>query len=233
MNKKELNYYKNRLEKLRWENEDIAKSISDGLRTPLIDSIGELSLYDNHPADIGDSTFEREKDLGLKMLTEDHLALIDEALEAINAGTYGMCKSCGKEISQERLEVIPYAAQCLHCKERTEEGKRQPRPIEEEVIVPPFGGLDIHKGYLNDDDANNAFDGEDAWQAVARYGTSNSPSDIGSIDDYDDTYVNSDEDIGTVEDYEAIAAHKEKDGQLYESFIGEDDENSPFNWANE
>jgi hypothetical protein len=157
-------------------------------------------------------------------LSEEQLAMIDEALEDIKERKYGICKSCGRQISQERLEAIPFAALCLYCKEAIEEGKRRTRPIEEEVIIPPFGGYN---------ETNNAFDGEDAWQAVARYGTSNSPSDIGSIDDYDDVYVNSDEAIGTVEKYEAIASHKEKDGQFYKDFLGENDEDAPFNWANE
>jgi YteA family regulatory protein len=233
MNDKELKYYQKRLEELRSENEGVAKNISEGLRKPLMDSIGELSLYDNHPGDVGDSTFEREKDLGLKILTEEQLAMIDEALEAIKDGKYGICKTCGEQISQARLEAIPFAALCRNCKERIEDGKRQARPIEEEVIIPPFGGLEIHKEYLDKQEGNNAFDGEDAWQAVARYGTSNSPSDIGSIDDYGDVYVNSDEAIGTVEKYEAIASHKEKDGQLYKDFLGENDEDTPFNWAND
>lgn len=224
MEENELKYYQKKLENLRSENIETNKNIREGLRTPLTDSVGELSSYDNHPGDVGDITFEREKDLGLKLLTEEQLAMIDEAIEAINKGTYGACHICGKKISPERLEIIPYASLCQECKKKNEDTVSLYRPVEEQVIPFPFGGTRRE---------NNAFDGEDSWQAVARYGTSESPSDIGSVDDYDDVYINSNEAIGTTEDYEAIAAHKDKDGQLYKSFAGENDEDSPFNYANE
>lgn len=224
MEENQLKKYQKKLESLRSENMEINKSIKEGLRIPLTDSIGELSSYDNHPGDVGDTTFEREKDLGLKLLTEEQLAMIDEALEAVKNGTYGICHVCGREISPERLEIIPYAALCQDCKKKNEETISLYRPVEEKVIFPPFGRVSRE---------NNAFDGEDSWQAVARYGTSESPSDIGSVGDYNDIYIDADEAVGTVEKYESIAAHKEKDGQLYESVKGEDDEGSPFNYANE
>jgi hypothetical protein len=48
------------------------------------------------------------------------------------------------------------------------------------------------------------FDGEDAWQAAARYGTSEGPQDVGGVDSYNDTYINSDEQRGAVEDVEEV-----------------------------
>lgn len=225
MRTEKLNRYQAILEKMKGDEEKRAERIKDGLRTSMMDSIDELSFYDNHPADIGDETFEREKDLGFKLFTEDRLAMIEEALKNIEEGTYGICESCGREISQKRLQAVPYTSLCMECKKENEGLERHPRPIEEDVIQPPFGG-----NYLNED---NAFDGEDAWQAVARYGTSETPSDIGnSADDYDDIYINADEDIGIVEEYEGIPAEKKRDGQLYQDFGGKDDEDPPFNWAN-
>lgn len=202
MEQERLNYFKKRLDEMRDAEIENARKLKDGMRATMKDSTGELSSYDNHPADTGDTSFEREKDLGLILLTEDRLAMIAEALDCIENGTYGLCESCGREISAERLEVIPYTNLCQDCKQKNEELERHIRPIEEDVIRPPFGGLDLHKEFLEDPETveNNAFDGEDAWQAVARYGTSNSPSDIGSADDYNDVYVNSHEDIGTVEE---------------------------------
>jgi len=230
-----LIYFRKKLEDMRNAEIKNAQKLKDGLRATLQDSVGELSLYDNHPADMGDAAFEREKDLGLILFTEDRLAMIAEGLDCIEKGTYGICQSCGGNISEERLEAIPYTNLCQQCKKENEGLERHIRPIEEDVIRPPFGGLDMHKEFLEDPETvdNNAFDGEDAWQAVARYGTSNSPSDIGSVDDYNDIYVNSSEDVGTVEDYESIASQKGKDGLLYENYKGEDDEDSPFNWTNE
>lgn len=227
MNAEQREHFRRRLLELREKDQARAAYLAEGLRTPLSESTDELSLYDNHPGDVGDATFEREKDLGLRLYYEDRLAMIAEALEALENGNYGICRSCGREIGWERLEAVPYTTVCLECKKDEEDLERHLRPIEEDVVQAPFGG-----NYGGRDEI--PFDGEDAWQAVARYGTSNSPSDIGSVADYDDVYINSYEDIGEVEDYERIAAKKAADGQLYKDFGSQfDDEDSPFNWSNE
>lgn len=41
---------------------------------------------------------------------------IEHALEKYEAGTYGLCDSCGREIERARLEAIPQASLCLNCK---------------------------------------------------------------------------------------------------------------------
>lgn len=225
MDKKNIVKYEDRLKNLKKEEIARGERIEEGLRTSLQDSIDELSLYDNHPADIADTTFARELDLGLKLFSQEKVAMIDDALDSIEEGTYGICEECGRHIDNNRLEAVPYTTLCQECKRENEMSVRDPRPVEEDVIKPPFGSVE-------DEDKVN-FDGEDTWQAVARYGTSNSPSDIGSISDYNEVYVNSAENIGLVEDYEGIAVHKKKDGQLYGDFNGEDDEKAPFNWSNE
>ena len=47
------------------------------------------------------------------------LRAIDQALERIHNGTYGICEVCGKEIEEERLEAIPWTTLCIqHAKER-------------------------------------------------------------------------------------------------------------------
>lgn len=214
MEQKKLAEVQQRL--LTMKNEELGRvsRIREGLRTPQGSSVEELSVYDNHPGDIGDVTFERGKDLGLALFLEDRLAMIEDALEAIQEGEYGICEVCGREISADRLEAIPYTTLCQDCKRQNEDLEWSGRPVEEEVIELPFGGV---QGFHDVVD-NNAFDGEDAWQAVARYGTSNSPSDLGSVLDYADTYVNADEDSGTVEDYEKIVTKKGKDGQHYQEF---------------
>ena len=212
--KQQLKQVQERLEKLKDEETERAARIREGLRTPQGSSVEELSLYDNHPADLGDVTFERGKDLGLVLFVEDRLAMIEDALQAIAEGRYGTCEICGGKISGERLEALPYTTLCQDCKKKNEDLEWSGRPVEEEVIKLPFGGVQDYYGGMG----NTAFDGEDAWQAVARYGTSNSPSDIGSIGEYGDTYIHADEDRGTVEDYEKIVAKKGKDGQVYQEF---------------
>ena len=52
------------------------------------------------------------------------LTLIDNALERIKNGKYGICKACGQEIAQGRLEAIPYAALCITCQTKADRQNR-------------------------------------------------------------------------------------------------------------
>ena len=49
---------------------------------------------------------------------------INNALERIKKGTYGICLVCKREIPRERLEAIPYAFMCINCKSRDERRNR-------------------------------------------------------------------------------------------------------------
>src|SRR5436309_2480636 len=68
------------------------------------DSISELSSNDQHPADIGSETFEREKDLSILEQVEAELADVEYALRRLEDGTYGICEACGQPIDEARLE---------------------------------------------------------------------------------------------------------------------------------
>ena len=50
----------------------------------------------------------------------DELHLIDQALERLQTGEYGVCVDCSNLISQKRLEYYPYAARCILCQEEVE-----------------------------------------------------------------------------------------------------------------
>ncbi|MBU1007893.1 TraR/DksA family transcriptional regulator [Candidatus Dependentiae bacterium] len=50
----------------------------------------------------------------------DELHLIDQALQRLQTGEYGVCIDCGEVISHQRLEYYPYAARCIVCQEATE-----------------------------------------------------------------------------------------------------------------
>ena len=76
----------------------------------------------NHPADLASPTLDREIDFTLEENSEHVLREIDQALERIEKGTYGTCRTCGQPISPERLEAIPYATQCIDCRRRDERG---------------------------------------------------------------------------------------------------------------
>ncbi|WHY85233.1 TraR/DksA C4-type zinc finger protein [Neobacillus novalis] len=160
------------------------------------ESVGELSSYDNHPADEGTELYEREKDIALNEHYQAQLTNIKRALEAMEEGRYGKCEVCGKEIPVERLEALPNTTFCMeHSQDQVTSHQR---PVEEEVLAPPFGKFD-----MDDRKENVSFDAEDSWQIVAAWGTSDTPSDLAfPQDDYNDIYSEADENIGYVEDYE-------------------------------
>lgn len=221
--KQQLNQEKDELETLINHMENQGQDVS------IQDSISELSMYDNHPADVGSEMFERSKDLALRQDMEQQMDAVKDALDRIEDGTYGTCKSCGKEIPVERLEAIPSTTMCIECKKEDEAlPDRHIRPIEEDVISPPFGGFmhDTSELELGDSEDEIMFDGEDTWQAVARFGTSETPQDISvnGITDYDHMYPDADENVGTVERVEQIPYEKNVDGMIYQDFDGEDDE---------
>jgi len=82
----------------------------------------EEETYDNHLADSATATLNREIDYTLEESSEHVLAAVNEALERIENGTYGICARCGKPIAEERLEAIPYATRCIDCQRLAERG---------------------------------------------------------------------------------------------------------------
>ena len=77
---------------------------------------------DNHIAETATVTLDRQIDYSLEEASNHVLAAIDAALERIEAGSYGTCQTCGKQIGADRLEAIPYATQCIDCRRREERG---------------------------------------------------------------------------------------------------------------
>jgi RNA polymerase-binding transcription factor DksA len=73
------------------------------------DDSSELADYDQHPADTGSDTFEREKDFSILEELEGELAELEAALRRIDEGTYGIDEVTGATIDPERLDVVPAA----------------------------------------------------------------------------------------------------------------------------
>lgn len=142
-----------------------------GLVASQKEAIGELSSYDNHPADLGTETYERGKDLALSEHAERELEEINAALHAMEEGTYGICKVCSMDIPYDRLLALPTADTCIHHSEEQQIATRQ-RPVEEEVYSPNINPDEVT------DETQVGYDAEDAWLEVSRYGTSETPSDL-------------------------------------------------------
>ena len=93
------------------------------------ESVGNLSSYSDHVADLGTDAEEREKAYYFVSKEGRLLYHIDEALRRTQNGTYGRCLDCGEEISLERLEAVPHARLCIKCKQREEEETRWAVPF--------------------------------------------------------------------------------------------------------
>ncbi len=193
--RQELNTIKTELDK------QLAEQDEHGMGSAMRDTTQELSMVDNHPADIGTELFERGKDLALHDNALHQLEEVSMALRRLDDGSYGSCAVCGEPIPYERLEAIPWTSACIaHA---IQPGLSNDRPIEESVLSPPFG-----RTSLDEREDETQFDGEDAWQAVEHYGSSTSPAYAENPDafDYDDPELEADEHRGYVESLESFLA---------------------------
>ncbi len=59
--------------------------------------------------------FEQQRDLALRDRERAQLRQVEDALERLDEGTYGACRSCGREIAPERLAALPWVATCIDC----------------------------------------------------------------------------------------------------------------------
>jgi DnaK suppressor protein len=67
------------------------------------------------PMDVARSSVDVETHASIIEGLERQLAQIDDALAAVEAGTYGICRNCGQKIAFERLKAIPSAIYCVDC----------------------------------------------------------------------------------------------------------------------
>jgi DnaK suppressor protein len=86
---------------------------AEGISEAEGEQISELADYDQHQAEVGTETFEREKDFSLLEQLEAELDDLARALRKLDEGTYGICEACGDEIPAERLEARPGARFCV------------------------------------------------------------------------------------------------------------------------
>lgn len=70
---------------------------------------------DPESADGGSMAFEFEKELSVDRNTRDLLSQVEQALLAIEEGTYGICRVCEEPIPVARLEVLPHTTLCVNC----------------------------------------------------------------------------------------------------------------------
>jgi RNA polymerase-binding transcription factor DksA len=72
-------------------------------------------VYDPNFADSSQVTAERGETEVLATTLTTNLADVEHALAKIEAGTYGVCEGCNREIAPARLEAMPATRYCIEC----------------------------------------------------------------------------------------------------------------------
>ena len=93
-------------------------------------TLGDLTDDKENPADPLDlASMESNRDFQLRVRDRERVLIrkIKEALQRIDDGEYGVCVSCGEEISEKRLIARPVATHCIDCKTEAEQLERRSR----------------------------------------------------------------------------------------------------------
>ena len=109
--------------------DDAARTVLNDERSKLVHQLEELGATESGDlrsdvqfgdgfADAGAATAERTEVLGLVESLKRQLDSVDAALVKIDAGTYGICATCGKQIGADRMEFRPTSVRCMDCKTR-------------------------------------------------------------------------------------------------------------------
>jgi RNA polymerase-binding protein DksA len=124
MNKRNRERFKKLLLQQKSNLEKQYRDLEEGnLHASQSDFSGEMPFEEEYAAS-GTTTFERERDLSLSENVKDILKRVDEALDRIENGNYGVCEMCGQSIPEERLRALPYANLCIECRQKEEKAFR-------------------------------------------------------------------------------------------------------------
>ncbi len=88
---------------------------------------------------------ERDREISF-ILTDrerDKLQAIQEALERVDDGSYGMCDSCESEIAEGRLEALPFTRLCVSCQAEREKEAKAARRFEDERAYRKLSTTDV------------------------------------------------------------------------------------------
>ena len=112
MKTKDIQYFKELLENQLQELLAQADDTVSGMTIP----------KENFPDPTDRASLEADRNFMLRIRDREHKLIkkIKLALERIDGGTFGICESCGEEISVARLKARPVTTQCIDCKTKEE-----------------------------------------------------------------------------------------------------------------
>ncbi|NLT21660.1 MAG: TraR/DksA family transcriptional regulator [Syntrophorhabdus sp.] len=114
MNKEKVEFYRKRLLKMRENILNKAKKLKEDSYNLGTDGIQDM-------ADAASNTYNADI---LMSISDNDLTIlkdIDNSLDKLSKGTYGICEECEEKISEKRLEANPVARYCITCKRQMEE----------------------------------------------------------------------------------------------------------------
>lgn len=117
MEQKDLEYFKELLNNMLEEAQQKGNSTIQELEA------GTESFAD--PADRATAESDRSFTLRIRDRERKLIKKVQEALQRIKDGEYGICDECGEEISISRLKARPVTRLCINCKAKQEEIERQ------------------------------------------------------------------------------------------------------------
>lgn len=110
-------------DRARLEN-DIRERTEGDEAVVSVDSLSDFGGMVNDQADEADSMSDAERNQALLRNSVTLLTQVNAAIERLDAGTYGKCVRCGKDIAARRLEALPYVTLCIDCQALVEQEQR-------------------------------------------------------------------------------------------------------------
>lgn len=117
--KSTLERFRKRLEEEKERLEEVIADYERDLEEARLTESSSDRSPDPGNAEASSMKLEYAKELSIEQNTVDLLSKANRALERVDAGTYGLCESCGQAIPVERLDVLPYSTLCVECASRT------------------------------------------------------------------------------------------------------------------
>jgi|JTFN01.1.fsa_nt_gb DnaK suppressor protein len=116
MNAKDIEFFRNHL------NEMLQEILRQGEDT--LEDMSENRESYADPTDRASAESDRTFTLRLRDRDRKLIKKIEEALERIENGTFGICEACGEEIGIARLKARPVTTLCIECKSKQEEDEK-------------------------------------------------------------------------------------------------------------
>jgi RNA polymerase-binding transcription factor len=124
------------------------------LRQQVLDQVKDKFESTREGSELGDLGDNATRDLAAEYayLFSDRLRkrllLIDEALEALTRGDYGLCEDCDERINEKRLMLMPFTRWCVRCQSKRE---KEAKMRGESMLTTEFSDFSYPRGEEDED----------------------------------------------------------------------------------